>query len=92
MTSEYLPMVGAVTPNPKAAAANAARIDAENKQGGKVFKVGDKINVRIHDGASPVPSVVEGMETGGWYGNIVVCTINGEQRRVSVQRVTRRKA
>lgn len=75
---------------PAAQKANNDRIVKEAKEGGRTYPVGTPINVRLNDG-EPTPSVVEAMETGGMYGNVVACMIGGERRRISVQRVSRRK-
>ena len=91
MTIDALPLIGATTKDPRKAAANAARIDAENKQGGKTYKVGQPIWVRITSDGPPIPSVVDAMHTGGLYGNLVGCKVNGEARRITVARITKRK-
>lgn len=79
--------------NPSGAAANAKRLEAEKIAGGKTFKVGQAVSVRIYDETPPELAKVLHVEVGGWYGNIVrVQFADGSSRRVVASRVTRRKA
>ena len=74
------------------AAANVKRLESEKVAGGKTFKVGQTVNVRLYDGAAPSPCFVVSMETSGLYGNIVrVQFEDGSQRRVVAARGTKRK-
>lgn len=78
--------------SPQAAAANAKRLEGEKVAGGRTFRVGQRVNVRIYDGAHPRPATVLATETGGGYGNIArVRYADGTVERVVVARVTKAK-
>ena len=81
-----------MTQSPQAAAANSKRLEGERIAGGKTFAVGQAVNIRLYDGAELTRGTVLGVETGGWYGNIVLVRMpGGETRRIVAARVTKAK-
>jgi hypothetical protein len=71
---------------------NVARIEAEKRDGARMFRVGQPVFVRVLEGIDPIPGKVLAVETGGYYGNVVRVELStGHTKRVVASRVLRRK-